>query len=88
MQSSERRDGGVRRVFRRRILQTGFAPFDGSHSAGTMSPEADHGRVHRFVRAGLPWLLERTQAKERLHPRPTLPGFRFQRACRITEDCG
>ena len=68
--------------------QKALVPFDGSRSAGTTSPEAGEGRVRRFVRAGSPWLLDATQAKKRLHPRPTLPGFRFQRACRITEDCG
>ena len=68
--------------------KTGPALFDGSRSAGTTSPEAGQGRVRRFVRTGSPWLLDATQAKKRLHPRPTLPGFRFQRACRITEDCG
>ena len=68
--------------------QKALVPFDGSRSAGTTSPEAGQGRVRRFVRTGSPWLLDATQAKKRLHPRPTLPGFRFQRACRITEDCG
>ena len=74
--------------FRRRAAKQAHGRFDGSRSAGTTSPEAGEGRVRRFVRAGSPWLLDATQAKKRLHPRPTLPGFRFQRACRITEDCG
>ena len=81
-----------RRANVRRVLSYGtqkaLVPFDGSRSAGTTSPEAGQGRVRRFVRTGSPWLLDATQAKKRLHPRPTLPGFRFQRACRITEDCG
>ena len=58
-------------------------PFDGSRSAGTTSPEADQGRVRRFVEDGRLASCELEPAKQQkgLHPRPYLLVSRVQCAC-------
>ena len=49
--------------FRRRMMQTGFAHFDGSQSAGTTSPEAGLGRVRRFGRRLQALVLSKASSK-------------------------
>ena len=58
-----------------RLLQ-----LDGSQSAGTTSPEAGLGRVRRFGRRLQALVLSKASSILGPHPRPTLPGFRLQRA--------